>query len=178
VGYTDAAWKTGTEMPAKFEGKDFFDHAKRINEIFYDQIKISDQKAAYIFTFILAFMISSAEGRGVFAIRSYSFEQPLTTLFSFLLAMSSIFSLVSAIMVILPRRSRKTTTLFWGDWLKHRETFVSAAMRADQDYLFQQYLDNADTLALIARSKYRFVSFAFRGLVATVLSYVGLLLSA
>ncbi|MGO7624448.1 hypothetical protein ACC687_41745, partial [Rhizobium ruizarguesonis] len=34
----------------------FSDHIKKINDIFYDQIKISDQKADYIFTFMLAFL--------------------------------------------------------------------------------------------------------------------------
>jgi hypothetical protein len=33
--------------------KEYFAHVKKVNDIFYDQIKISDQKAAYIFTFCL-----------------------------------------------------------------------------------------------------------------------------
>ena len=31
-----------------------FDHIRRVNDVFYDQVKLSDQKAAYIFTFMLA----------------------------------------------------------------------------------------------------------------------------
>lgn len=56
--------------------KDYFDHIQKVNDIFYDQIKMSDQKAAYIFTFLLAFLISSTEGRGVFTLQQYS-NQPL-----------------------------------------------------------------------------------------------------
>lgn len=36
---------------------------------------------------------------------------------------------------------------------------------------------NADVLSLICRQKYRFVSFAFRGLIATVVIYVALLIA-
>lgn len=159
-------------------GRDYFDHIKKVNDIFYDQIKISDQKAAYIFTFMLAFLISSSEGRGVFTPAQYSGGQFVTVFFSLLLALSSIFSIICAILVILPRKSAKTTTLFWGAWPQHRDVFRQAAREADSGYLFQQYLDNADTLSVIACGKYRFVALAFRGLVVTVLSYVGLLMVA
>jgi hypothetical protein len=166
------------EPDSKLGGRDYFDHVKKVNDIFYDQIKISDQKAAYIFTFMLAFLISSGEGRGVFTPEKYSGGHPVIAFFSLLLALSSIFSVICAILVILPRRSAKTTTLFWGGWPMHRDAFREAAREADGGYLFQQYLDNADTLSVIAHGKYRFVALAFRGLVVTVLSYVGLLMAA
>jgi hypothetical protein len=159
-------------------GKDYFDHLKKVNDIFYDQIKISDQKAAYIFTFMLAFLISSSEGRGVFTAAQYASADILPAAISGILALSSVFSIICAILVILPRRNSKTTTLFWGAWPKHRDGFRQAASDADADYLFQQYIDNVDTLSAIACDKYRFVGLAFRALVVTVLSYVLLLMVA
>ncbi|QRM56883.1 hypothetical protein F3Y30_10965 [Sinorhizobium sp. BG8] len=152
-------------------------HVKKVNDIFYDQVKISDQKAAYIFTFMLAFLVTSGEGRGVFTLSSYASESIADTLLSALLAVSLVVSIVSAILVVLPRRVNKATSLFWGAWPKHREAFRAAAAEGDTRYLFDQYLENADAMAMLAADKYRYVAFAFRGLLLTVLAYVGLLLT-
>ena len=152
-----------------------FDHIRRINDVFYDQVKISDQKAAYIFTFMLALLVSSTESRAVFTWSRYAGGDLSTIVFSGLLALALIFSIVSAILVVLPRRVDKATSLFWGAWPHHREGFRKAAEKRDVDYLFEQYMQNADAMASIARDKYRFVGFAFRGLLMTVIAYVALL---
>lgn len=152
-----------------------FDHIRRINDVFYDQVKISDQKAAYIFTFMLALLVTSTESRAVFTWSRYA-EGNLTAIaLSGLLAFALIFSIVSAILVVLPRRADKATSLFWGAWPHHREGFRKAAHDRDVGYLFEQYMQNADAMASIARDKYRFVGFAFRGLLMTVIAYVALL---
>ncbi|MBB2683520.1 hypothetical protein CPT32_18850 [Rhizobium sophoriradicis] len=156
-------------------GSEYFDHIKKINDIFYDQIKISDQKAAYIFTFMLAFLVSSSEVRAVFSPTRYVSGAPSSILFSGLLAAASVFSILSAILVVLPRRLGTSTSLFWGAWPKHRDLFFEAALRRDARYLFDQYLENAEILSCIARSKYRCVTFAFRGLMVSVIAYVLLL---
>ena len=75
----------------------------------------------------------------------------------------------------LTRKSTTSTTLFWGAWSRHRDSFIRAAETGDQAYLFRQYAENADALAAIACGKYRCVSFAFRGLLVTVLAYICLL---
>ncbi|KQS71458.1 hypothetical protein ASG39_21595 [Rhizobium sp. Leaf371] len=157
--------------------KEYFDHIKTVNEIFYDQIKISDQKAAYIFTFMLAFLISSSDGRGVFSPARYVPFRYEISIPSAVLAASTVFSIICAIMVILPRRAAKTTTLFWGGWAHHKDAFSAAAAQRDINYLFRQYVDNVDVLSVIAQSKYQFVTLAFRGLVIAVLSYVLLLVA-
>lgn len=157
-------------------GDEYFSHVKKVNDIFYDQVKISDQKAAYIFTFMLAFLVTSSEGREVFTWNRYQQDDILSILTSGTLALSSVASILCAILVVLPRNIPRSTSLFWGAWPKHRPLLLSAALRSDPSYLFSQYLENADILSLIARKKYRFVSYAFRGLVVTVLSYVSLLL--
>ena len=53
------------------DGRQYLAHLERINSVYYDQIKIADQKAAFIFTFMLAFLVSSAEGSSVFRIERY-----------------------------------------------------------------------------------------------------------
>ncbi|WP_373414333.1 Pycsar system effector family protein [Ensifer aridi] len=156
----------------------YFDHVQKINEVFSDQIKMSDQKAAYIFTFMFAFLVSSEEGRAVFTWQRYMEGSMLPMILSAIMAMASIFSLLCAILVVLPRKGATSTTLFWGAWRAHRDEFLEAAGRDDSSYLFRQYIDNADVLSSIACSKYRFVILAFRGLLVTVLSYVMLLAAA
>ncbi len=103
-------------------------------------------------------------------------EYSLELVFSVALAIGSVLSILCAILVVLPRRINKSTSLFWGTWPQHRPFFEDAAQRSDVGYLFREYLDNADVLSLIASQKYRFVSYAFKGLMFTVLAYVLLLL--
>lgn len=153
----------------------YLDHLKKINDIYYDQIRIADQKAAYIFTFMLAFLVSSAEGRGVFKLQRYLTGDPLAIGLSAILALAVVVSLVSAILVVLPRHRATSTSLYWGGWHANRETFLSASVSLDQNYLFDQYLGNVDNLSAINRAKYRFVGFAFRGLLVAVVTYVLLL---
>jgi hypothetical protein len=153
----------------------YYDHVQKINDVFSDQIKMSDQKAAYIFTFMFAFLVSSEEGRGVFTWQRYMEGSMLPVILSAVMALASIFSLLCAILVVLPRKGATSTTLFWGGWRTHRDEFLEAAGRDDSSYLFRQYIDNADVLSAIACSKYRFVIAAFRGLLVTVLTYVLLL---
>jgi hypothetical protein len=157
--------------------EEYINHIRKINDVFYDQIKIADQKAAYIFTFMLAFLISSAEGRSVFDWNRYAQGEAVEILLRATLACASVFSIICAILVVLPRSVQRSTSLFWGTWPQHRPVFELAAANRDVSYLFNQYLNNADILSLISRRKYKCVSFAFRGLVVTVLAYVVLLLA-
>jgi len=153
----------------------FLDHLKKVNDVFYDQIRIADQKAAYIFTFMLAFLVSSAEGRGVFKLQRYMSDDFVIILLSAVLALAVLASLVSAILVVLPRHRETSTSLYWGGWNNHRAVLMKAREEGDAAYLFDQYAGNIDNLSAINRSKYRFVAFAFRGLLVAVVAYVLLL---
>jgi hypothetical protein len=157
--------------------EEYITHIRKINDVFYDQIKIADQKAAYIFTFMLAFLVSSAEGRSVFDWNRYAQGDVAEVLLRGTLACTSVFSIICAILAVLPRNIPRSTSLFWGSWPQHRPLFEQAAAARDVSYLFNQYLDNADILSLISRRKYKCVTYAFRGLVFTVLAYVALLLA-
>ena len=143
------------------DGRQYLVHLEKINSVYYDQIKIADQKAAFIFTFMLAFLVSSAEGRSVFSMERYQSGSWPLILLSALLAVAVAVSLVSAVLVVLPRHRAKA--------------FVAAHDARDPDYLFNEYLNNVDNLAMINRSKYRHVAISFRGLIVSVLAYLAML---
>ncbi|PZO79877.1 MAG: hypothetical protein DI629_08250 [Mesorhizobium amorphae] len=154
----------------------FLDHLKKINDTFYDQIRIADQKAAYIFTFMVAFLVSSAEGRAVFDPARYHGADRVVLVLSALLAGAVLVSLIAAILVVLPRNHKATgTSLYWGGWPVNREKFLHARRSDDPDWLFSEYLGNVDALSAINRKKYRFVATAFRALMVTVVCYCLLL---
>ena len=158
-------------------GKDYVDHLKKINDVFYDQIKIADQKAAYIFTFMLAFLITSSEGRATFKWQRYVDAEFPLVMFSGGMALAASCALVAAILVVLPRHGVGSTSLFWGGWEGHRAEVIEAGSRNDPDFIFREYLANIDSLSLIARVKYRYVTIAFRSLIFMVLAYLLLLLA-
>ncbi|MBA3448242.1 MAG: hypothetical protein H0T56_11665 [Pseudaminobacter sp.] len=163
--------------PRARRSKDYLDHLKKINDVFYDQIKIADQKAAYIFTFMLAFLITSSEGRSTFQWQSYVDARVLLAIFSATMAVAASITLVAAILVVLPRRGIGSTSLFWGGWEDHRGQVVDASDRDDPDFIFQEYLANIDSLSAIAKAKYRYVTISFRGLIVMVMAYLLLLLT-
>lgn len=175
ANFETAGFPTETSQTAR--GTEYFDHLKKVNDIFYDQIKIADQKAAYIFTFMIAVTISSADGRAAFQWQRYSEGDLPLAIFSGLMAITTVFSLIAAIIVVLPRRVGRTTSLFWGGWDTNRAALLEASKRNDPDFLVNEYLGNIDNLSVIAKAKYRFVSLAFRGLIAMVLAYVLLLVA-
>lgn len=85
--------------------------------------------------------------------------------------------MIAAVLVVLPRRRPSSSSLYWGGWLSHRDTFMAATNGADHDYLFQEYLRNVDNLAAL-NAKYRCVRVAFRALVVAVFACVLILVLA
>ena len=156
--------------------KQYLVHLERMNSVYSDQIKIADQKAAFIFSFMLAFLVSSAEGSSVFRIERYHSGSWALIVLSAIMAVSVAFSLVNAILVVLPRHRGKASSLYWGGWPANRDLFIAAHEARDPDYLFNEYLNNVDNLALINRAKYRHVGHSFRGLVVAVLAYLLMLI--
>jgi hypothetical protein len=171
----NAAAPAGAPIPGE-DGKPYLAHLEKINTVYYDQIKIADQKAAFIFTFMLAFLVSSAEGSSVFKLERYQTGTWALVVLSAILAIAVAFSLVNAILVVLPRHRAKASSLYWGAWPANRDMFMAAHGARDPDYLFRQYLNNVDNLAGINRSKYRHVGHAFRGLIVAVLAYLLILI--
>jgi hypothetical protein len=155
----------------------YLQHVRKINDVFLDQIRSCDQKAAYIFTVMLAFLATSSEDKTAFAVARHSGSINLATVISVSFTLASALSFVSAILVVLPRHVSRSTSLFWGCWMHHKDSLRQAAIDDDQSYLFNQYVDNADVLALIAARKYRLVRLAFRALLFAALCYVALRMS-
>jgi hypothetical protein len=156
--------------------RQYLAHLEKINSVYYDQIKTADQKAAFIFTFMLAFLISSAEGSSVFKMERYATGNWPLVILSAILAMAVAFSLVSAILAVLPRHRAGATSLYWGAWLANRDKLIAAHQARDPDYVFNECLTNLDNLATINRDKYRHVGYSFRGLTVAVLVYLLILL--
>lgn len=156
-------------------GDPFWEHLKKVNDVFYDQIKTADQKAAYLFTFMVAFLLASAEGRDVFALASYRGAPPERLLVTGLMAAAVLVTLFAALGVVLPRRLARGTSLFWGAWPEQGRRLLEARSAGDTDFLFQEYARNVENLATIARRKFRLVGLAFRGLMLWLACYVLLL---
>jgi hypothetical protein len=163
------------KLEAIVERSHYLDHLKKVNDVFYDQIKIADQKAAYLFTFMVAFLVTSAEGRDVFSVARYTQGAWLSALLSGFMAIAVISTIFAAVLVVLPRNSTGGTTLYWGAWALNRERFMDADRTGDPHFLTREYLGNVDALAAIARRKFIYVGTAFRGLLLSVSAYVLLL---
>lgn len=167
----------GTEdLPEPAGGADpFWDHLKKVNDVFYDQIKTADQKAAYLFTFMVAFLLASAEGRDIFSLQSYRTASLPQAVVGGVMAGAVLFTLFSALAVVLPRRLAGGTSLFWGAWPEHGQRLMAARRAGDPSFLFDEYAGNVQNLATIARRKFRLVGMAFRGLMAWLACYILLL---
>ncbi len=150
-------------------------HLVEANRIFADQIRTADQKAAYIFTFILALVVWSAETRRSFSLEHLASAGIVNVLASLVLMGAVGFALVSAICVVLPRSRPGTSILFWGAWPDAGQTLENARQRGDTDFLYEDYLQNTATLAAICKAKYRLVALAFRAMFVVIASYLVLL---
>ncbi|MGA1803706.1 Pycsar system effector family protein [Rhizobium sp. HT1-10] len=153
------------------------DHVIKINDSFHEQIKSSDQKAAYIFTIMLAFLATTTDRNAAISIGQFTRSLNVGAVEEVCFALASIVAFVGAIMVVIPRHIPKSTSLYWRGWKQHREILRGAAQTGDRGYLFDQYIENADVLALIAGKKSWWVGVAFRGLLVAALSYVAMRIS-
>jgi hypothetical protein len=153
----------------------YLQHLTEANRIFADQIKVADQKAAYVFTFLLAMLVWSSETRRAFNWMHLA-EVPLLTLaVSIALVVSVIIALISAILVVLPRSRPGRSLLFWGAWPEAGDRLVAARLSDDNDFIFDEYLQNTRTLAMICRAKFQTVAISLRALVCAVVAYTLLL---
>lgn len=153
-------------------------HLVEANRVFADQIKTADQKAAYIFTFVLALVVWSAETRRSFSLEHLSAAGFVQLIASFTLMGSILCAVISAICVVLPRSRPGSSVLFWGAWPQAGERLCEARKSDDPSFVFDDYLQNTRTLADICQAKYRLVRFAFRSMLVVVASYVMMLVSS
>ena len=170
-------------MERQPEGKPFgplpdpyFDHLVEANHTFAEQIRTADQKAAYVFTFLLALLVWSADARHAFSLSAYPAMTPHGAAISAVFALAVLCALIGAITTIIPRNAEGGTSLYWGAWPAAGNRLAEARKTGDPAFLYDEYFRNAGTLAGIARSKYRRVAFTLWSLVLGVLGY-GLLLA-
>ena len=152
--------------------EDLLDYLKTVNQTFYDQIRVADQKAAYVFTFLIAILIWSSDMRQVFFWVNTPPTWSLRWIFSALFAGSLIFALICAALVILPREESGGVSLYWGAWPQAGNRLMRADGTTDRSLVIDEYKSNISCLAAICRRKYRFVRLAFRGLIATILCHI------
>lgn len=155
--------------------KDFFDHLKEVNRTFYDQVRGADQKAAYIFTFMLALLIWSSEVRNLFTIHRYEGAGWPVILLSGVAATALCVAFFAAIWVVVPRTRSGGSSLFWGNWDAAGERLFKAAEAREAAFLVEEYKVNISHLAAICRAKYFWVGVAFRALVVTIAAHLALL---
>ena len=146
----------------------YLQHLTEANKIFADQIKAADQKAAYVFTFLLAMLVWSSETRRAFNWEHLAAATPLTQVVSVVLSLSIITS---------PRSRPGRSLFFWGAWPTAGERLIAARRSEDDEFLFAEYMENTRTLAAICQSKYRTVAIALRALLCTVIAYAILLVA-
>jgi hypothetical protein len=110
---------------------DHIDYLKTINQTFHDQIRSADQKAAYIFTFLIALVAWSPEMRKVF---SWTGDVPFPSAtwgLCLILVVALSTALVCVALVLLPRRRNGGVSLYWAAWPEAGERLEHAARRAD-----------------------------------------------
>ena len=134
------------------------DYVKTINQTFYDQVKTADQKAAYVFTFLVAILIfwSSDIKKGLGGI-----------------VLSDLISL--RWFLIFPRVRPSNVALFWGAWPAAADRLRNVPDFTASHFVVEEYIENIYHLAAICQHKYQYVSFAYRGLLATILFHISIL---
>src|SRR3546814_6699218 len=127
----------------------YTDYLKTINQTLYDQIKTADQKAAYIFTFLIALLVWSTEVRKVFLwMDTTEWFTPVWAL-SILLVTSLTFAIVCASLVLLPRNRKGGVSLYWGAWPEAGDRLTQAILTDDNAFIAGEYEANARHLAAI-----------------------------
>ncbi|WP_152045652.1 Pycsar system effector family protein [Aureimonas psammosilenae] len=154
----------------------FIQHLLDANRIFADQIKVADQKAATIFTFVLALLIWSTETRKALNFHNFVLADPIKLPVTLLLLASLVTTLCAAICVVLPRRRPSGSVFYWGAWPEAGNTLSTARAQGDHAFIEADLLKSTATLAAICQAKYRLVVLAFRALLLVVGCYLGLLI--
>lgn len=151
----------------------FVEHLRSINQIFLEQVRIADQKAAYVWSFLIAILIfwSQDVKKGFIWIASphmFTAQWALSLMFTAAL----FFTITCATMIVLPRVRPSQVSLFWGAWPAAGERLKNLEPDNVTEFVANEYVQNIETLAHICKNKFRFVGYAQLGLIATVVFHV------
>ena len=149
------------------------DHLRNVNQIFLEQVKTADQKAAYVWSFLIAILLfwSQDVKKGFMWIASphiFTLQWVLSLAFTSAL----FFTIVCATLIVLPRVRPSQVSLFWGAWPAAGDRLKNLQAESMTDFVADEYLKNIDTLAHICKNKFWFVGYAQVGLIATVVFHV------
>jgi hypothetical protein len=149
------------------------EHLRNVNHIFLEQVKTADQKAAYVWSFLIAILIfwSQDVKKGFIWILSPQFLTLQWTL-SLLFTAALFFTIVCATLIVLPRVRPSQVSLFWGAWPAAGDRLKNLKADGVPEFVADEYMQNIETLATICRNKFRFVGYAQLGLIATVVFHI------
>jgi hypothetical protein len=145
---------------------------RTIHQVLADQVRMADQKATYIFSFITAILIfwSADLKRGFsFIVSAQSISLVWLLSVAFVVALAG--TIVCATLIVVPRAGPSQSSLFWGAWpaagkkLRHIKGEVN-------DFIADEYFQDIESLARICRAKFRFVGLAQGGFVCTILLHI------
>jgi hypothetical protein len=149
------------------------DYVKTIHLNFLDQLKIADQKVAYIFTFLVAILVFwSGSFKTGFAAVTLTDLISLRWFFTFCFAGALCYTMACVAMVIRPRVRPSRVALFWGTWPDAADTVRNIPEFMASHFTLDEYIENVNNLAAICQYKFRYVGLAYRGLGAMVLLHI------
>lgn len=153
-------------------------YLRTINDVFYDQIKVADQKATLIMSIILLMIVWSPDVRQAF-LRPVEadFGSSFAWAASVFVTLTLCVALLSGLWVILPRRRRGEGPLFWGGWPGAKATALELAETDDPSAVAKSFADNAEHLAAICRQKSLFVSISLWALILAIAGHVCFMLT-
>lgn len=137
-----------------------------------DQLKVADQKAAYVFTFLVAIVIFWSSSFKTGTRVGLSDLLSLRWLLTFCFVGALCFTIGCAALVILPRARPSLVALFWGAWPGAGDKVRNIPEFKASHFVVNEYIENVENLAAICRHKYRYVGFAYRGVSATILFHI------
>jgi hypothetical protein len=149
----------------------YLEHLKSISAAFGDQLKVADQKAAYVFSFLVAMMILSEQVRT----RISQLLDPALSMdwaLSLVLGGSLSTAALAAILVVVPRFVQSDTPLYWGAWPEAGARLEAEQFLFDKRRMADAYRRQAETLAKLCRKKYRLVRCSYECLLIGLATYV------
>ncbi len=151
------------------DGNPGLTYMKSLNDCFYDQIKVADQKATLMISLIVLMIVWSPDVRQIY-LQPFGLDAK-GWLPAAVVTVALVVALVSALCVVAPRRRKSRSPMFWGGWPEASEAALALALEGDREKLMRNYAENAANLAAICRRKYMFVSIAVWALIAALVAH-------
>lgn len=153
------------------------DYLKTVHQTFHEQLRTADQKAALIFTFLLALMLWSPEIRGIFFNKAAG-SSALGSAAAIVLIAALLFSIACVLIAVLPRDRPGGVALYWGAWPQAGKVLTEKARGEDTDFILEDYLANAAHLAALCRQKFLWVRLALFGFACALCAHLAMIVAS